>query len=98
VAVEFILGDVVEWLELIDAGIVSPERPTAPKAFSVSSTGAARRRRSRHCLCRNGLAAALTSSKTTPKAVVADIAAKGGKAIAVKGDVAKSADVERLFR
>jgi len=30
--------------------------------------------------------------------VVADIAAKGGKAVAVQGDVAKSADVKRLFR
>ena len=29
--------------------------------------------------------------------VVADIKANGGEAIAVKGDVAKAADVERLF-
>jgi 3-oxoacyl-[acyl-carrier protein] reductase len=37
------------------------------------------------------------SSKTDAEHVVADIAAKGGKAIAVKGDVAKPTDVERLF-
>jgi 3-oxoacyl-[acyl-carrier protein] reductase len=37
------------------------------------------------------------SSKTDAEHVVAAIAAKGGKAIAVKGDVAKPADVERLF-
>ncbi len=30
--------------------------------------------------------------------VVADIVAKGGKAVAVQGDVAKAADVKRLFR
>jgi 3-oxoacyl-[acyl-carrier protein] reductase len=37
------------------------------------------------------------SSKDGADRVVADIKAKGGKAIAVKGDVAKAADVRRLF-
>jgi 3-oxoacyl-[acyl-carrier protein] reductase len=37
------------------------------------------------------------SSKTDAAHVVADITAKGGKAITVQGDVAKPADVERLF-
>lgn len=37
------------------------------------------------------------SSKAGADKVVAEIAAKGGKAIAVQGDVAKAADVERLF-
>src|SRR5215212_464423 len=37
------------------------------------------------------------SSKEGAERVVADIKANGGKAIAVKGDVAKAADVERLF-
>jgi 3-oxoacyl-[acyl-carrier protein] reductase len=37
------------------------------------------------------------SSKTDAEHVVTAITAKGGKAIAVKGDVAKPADVERLF-
>jgi 3-oxoacyl-[acyl-carrier protein] reductase len=37
------------------------------------------------------------SSREGADKVVADIAAKGGKAIAVQGDVAKIADVERLF-
>jgi len=37
------------------------------------------------------------SSKEGADRVVADITAKGGKAIAVKGDVAKAADVQRLF-
>ena len=37
------------------------------------------------------------SSKDGADKVVAEIAAKGGKAIAVKGDVAKSADVQKLF-
>ena len=37
------------------------------------------------------------SSKDGADRVVADITAKGGKAIAVKGDVAKSADVKQLF-
>jgi 3-oxoacyl-[acyl-carrier protein] reductase len=37
------------------------------------------------------------SSKTDAEHVVADITAKGGNAIAIKGDVAKPADVERLF-
>ena len=38
-----------------------------------------------------------SSSKEDADRVVADIKANGGKAIAVKGDVAKTADVERLF-
>jgi 3-oxoacyl-[acyl-carrier protein] reductase len=37
------------------------------------------------------------SSKEGADRVVADIKANGGKALAVKGDVAKAADVERLF-
>jgi 3-oxoacyl-[acyl-carrier protein] reductase len=37
------------------------------------------------------------SSKEGADKVVAEIIGKGGKAIAVQGDVAKSADVERLF-
>jgi 3-oxoacyl-[acyl-carrier protein] reductase len=37
------------------------------------------------------------SSKDGADRVVADIKAKGGKAVAVKGDVAKSADVKHLF-
>src|SRR2546428_5667657 len=37
------------------------------------------------------------SSKQGADQVVADIAAKGGKAIAVQGDVAKASDVQRLF-
>jgi 3-oxoacyl-[acyl-carrier protein] reductase len=37
------------------------------------------------------------SSKEGAEKVVAEIKAKGGKAIAVQGDVAKVADVERLF-
>jgi 3-oxoacyl-[acyl-carrier protein] reductase len=37
------------------------------------------------------------SSKEGADRVVADIKAKGGKAIAVKGDVAKAGDVKRLF-
>src|SRR5271170_7953905 len=37
------------------------------------------------------------SSRDGAERVVADIKAKGGKAIAVKGDVAKSAEVSRLF-
>jgi 3-oxoacyl-[acyl-carrier protein] reductase len=37
------------------------------------------------------------SSKEGADRVVADIKTNGGKAIAVKGDVAKAADVERLF-
>ena len=37
------------------------------------------------------------SSREGADRVVKDIAAKGGKAIAVQGDVAKAADVERLF-
>jgi 3-oxoacyl-[acyl-carrier protein] reductase len=38
------------------------------------------------------------SSKDGAERVVADIARKGGKAIAVQGDVAKAADVRRLFQ
>jgi 3-oxoacyl-[acyl-carrier protein] reductase len=37
------------------------------------------------------------SSKEGADRVVAEIAAEGGKAIAVKGDMAKAADVQRLF-
>lgn len=37
------------------------------------------------------------SSKDGADRVVADIKAKGGKALAVKGDVAKSADVKHIF-
>src|SRR5579885_3367426 len=37
------------------------------------------------------------SSKQGAEAVVSEISSKGGKAIAVQGDVAKSADVQRLF-
>ena len=37
------------------------------------------------------------SSKEGAEKVVAEIASKGGKAIAVQGDVAKAADVARLF-
>jgi 3-oxoacyl-[acyl-carrier protein] reductase len=37
------------------------------------------------------------SSKEGAERVVSDIKAKGGRAIAVKGDVAKAADVRRLF-
>jgi 3-oxoacyl-[acyl-carrier protein] reductase len=37
------------------------------------------------------------SSKDGADRVVADIKAKGGKAIAVQGDVAKAADVEKIF-
>lgn len=37
------------------------------------------------------------SSKEGADRVVADIKAKGGKAVAVKGDVAKSADVKHIF-
>jgi 3-oxoacyl-[acyl-carrier protein] reductase len=38
-----------------------------------------------------------SSSKEDADRVVADIKTKGGKAIAIKGDVAKAADVRRLF-
>ncbi|HVV55693.1 MAG TPA: glucose 1-dehydrogenase [Mucilaginibacter sp.] len=38
-----------------------------------------------------------SSAKEGAEKVVADIVANGGKAIAVQGDVSKSADVERLF-
>jgi 3-oxoacyl-[acyl-carrier protein] reductase len=37
------------------------------------------------------------SSKAGADRVVADIKAKGGKAVAVQGDVAKAVDVERIF-
>jgi 3-oxoacyl-[acyl-carrier protein] reductase len=37
------------------------------------------------------------SDRAGAERVVADIAAKGGKAIAVQGDVAKTADLKRLF-
>jgi len=38
-----------------------------------------------------------SSSKTGADKVVADITAKGGKAVAVQGDVSKAKDVERIF-
>jgi NADP-dependent 3-hydroxy acid dehydrogenase YdfG len=38
-----------------------------------------------------------SSSKEGADRVVADIKSKGGKAVAIKGDVAKTADVRRLF-
>src|SRR2546423_2513762 len=38
-----------------------------------------------------------SSSKEGADRVVADIKGKGGKAVAIKGDVAKAADVRRLF-
>src|SRR5471032_2327387 len=38
-----------------------------------------------------------SSSKEGAEKVVAEIAAKGGKAIAVQADVSKAADVQRLF-
>ncbi len=38
-----------------------------------------------------------SSSKAGADKVVADITARGGKAIAVQGDVAKRADIDRLF-
>jgi 3-oxoacyl-[acyl-carrier protein] reductase len=38
-----------------------------------------------------------SSSKQDADRVVAEIAGRGGKAIAVQGDVAKQADIERLF-
>src|SRR3954469_15045648 len=38
-----------------------------------------------------------SSSKEGADRVVAEIASKGGKAAAVKGDVSKTADVQRLF-
>jgi 3-oxoacyl-[acyl-carrier protein] reductase len=38
-----------------------------------------------------------SSSKEGAERVVAEIAGQGGKAIAIQGDVAKAADVERLF-
>src|SRR4029077_20298305 len=37
------------------------------------------------------------SSKEGAERVVAEITSKGGKAVAVQGDVAKEADVKRLF-
>ena len=37
------------------------------------------------------------SSKTDAERVVAEIRSQGGKAVAVQGDVSKSADVQRLF-
>lgn len=39
-----------------------------------------------------------SSSKEGADRVVAEIAAKGGKAVAVQGDVSKAADVQRLFK
>src|ERR1017187_2679489 len=37
------------------------------------------------------------SSKTGAEKVVAEIASRGGKAIAVQADIAKKADIKRLF-
>src|ERR1700730_19278545 len=37
------------------------------------------------------------SSKEGPERVVSEIKAKGGKAVAIQGDVSKAKDVERLF-
>ena len=37
------------------------------------------------------------SSKEGAEKVVSDIVAAGGKAVAIQGDVAKKADVDRLF-
>ena len=37
------------------------------------------------------------SSKTTADKVVADITGNGGKAVVVQADMAKRADIERLF-
>lgn len=39
-----------------------------------------------------------SSSKEGAESVVSDITGKGGKAIAVQGDVSKAADVKRLFK
>jgi len=39
-----------------------------------------------------------SSSKEGADRVVADITSKGGKAVAVQGDVSKAADVQRLFK
>jgi 3-oxoacyl-[acyl-carrier protein] reductase len=39
-----------------------------------------------------------SSSKEGADRVVAEIAAKGGKAVAIQGDVSKAADVQRLFK
>ncbi len=39
-----------------------------------------------------------SSSKEGADRIVAEIAAKGGKAVAVQGDVSKAADVQRLFK
>src|SRR5271155_6076397 len=38
-----------------------------------------------------------SSSKSGADKVVADITSKGGKAVAVQGDVSKQADITRLF-
>ena len=38
-----------------------------------------------------------SSSKQAADRVVADISGRGGKAIAVQGDVSKQADIKRLF-
>ena len=38
-----------------------------------------------------------SSSRRDADTVVAEIAGKGGKAVAIQGDVSKSRDVERLF-
>ena len=38
-----------------------------------------------------------SSSKSGADRVVSEIAAKGGRAVAVQGDVSKEADIKRLF-
>src|SRR5258707_4775018 len=50
-------------------------------------------------LCAEGASVGVnySSSKEGADRVVAEIKAKGGKAIAIQGDVSKSADVTRLF-
>jgi 3-oxoacyl-[acyl-carrier protein] reductase len=50
-------------------------------------------------LAESGAAVAVnySSSKEGADRTVADITNKGGKAIAIKGDVGKAADVKRLF-
>ena len=51
-------------------------------------------------LARDGFAVAVNYAGNTTKAeeVVAEIKAAGGQAIAVQGDVANAADVDRLFK
>src|SRR5215831_517461 len=51
------------------------------------------------CLAADGAAVVINYASSGGEAdrVVAEIKAKGGKAIAVQGDVTKAADVERIF-